>query len=106
MSRLRATCPVQGLHPSRHPASGPGNTSPAHAREAILDLLDMAIQALDLLGVEALAFALMALDAASSAQATFLLRVSSHLITSQAIALAFAGQISEHRRCLVKVSLP
>nr|XP_034371555.1 keratin-associated protein 15-1-like [Arvicanthis niloticus] len=46
------------------------------------------------------------LDVTSSAQATSLLRVSSHLITSQAIALAFAGQICEHPKCLMKVSLP
>lgn len=106
MSHLRATCPVWGLHPSRHPVSGPSSTSPARAREALPDLLDMAIQALDLLGLEALAFALRALDPTSTAQDSFLLRVFSHLTTSQATALAFAGQISEHPSCLMKVSLP
>jgi hypothetical protein len=97
---------VWGLHPSTHPVSGLSNTSPAPAREALPDLLDMAILALELLGLEALAFALRAVDPTSTVQDTFLLRVSSHLTTSQATALAFAGQISEHPGCLMKVSLP
>lgn len=95
-----------GPDPSRHPASGPSSTFPGPATEALLDLLDMAIRVLDLSGMGALAFTLRAVAPASTAQVTFLPRVSSRPITSQALALAFVGLVSEHPSCLMMVSAP
>lgn len=103
-SHLKTTHPVLGPDTSRHPASGPGSTSPAPAREALLALLDTAIQALGLMGMEALAFALRSMDPASTVQDSFPPRASNHLTTSQALALAFAGQLSEHSSCRLMVA--
>lgn len=100
-SHLKTTHHVPGPATSRHPVSGLSITSPGPAKEALLDLLDMAIPVLDLLGMEAVAFALRAVGLVSTAQVTFPPRVFSHLITSQALALAFAaGLLSENSRCL------
>lgn len=71
-----------------------------------MDLLDMAIPVLGLLGMEAVAFALRAVGLDSTAQVTFPPRVFSHLITSQALALAFADLLSEDSHCLRMVSAP
>ena len=95
---MKTTHHVPGPATSRHPVSGLSITSPAPAKEALLDLLDMAIPVLDLLGMEAVAFALRAVGLVSTAQVTFPPRVFSHLITSQALALAFAGLLSENSR--------
>ncbi|KAL1787775.1 hypothetical protein HispidOSU_008713 [Sigmodon hispidus] len=104
-SLWKVTHHVSEQDPSRHHASGPSSISPAPAMEALLDLLDMAM-VLDLLGMGALAFVLTAVGPASTAQVTFLPRVSSHLITSQALTLAFAGQLSKHPGCILMVSAP
>lgn len=103
---MKTTHPVQGPATSRHPVSGPSLTSPGPAKEALVDLLDMATPVLDLLGMEAVAFALRAVGPDSTAQVTFPPRVFSLLITSQALALAFAGLLSKKSHCLGVVCTP
>jgi hypothetical protein len=85
---------VWGSDPSRHPATTQKFSSfPVPTRQITLGLLDTAT--LELLVMEIVASHLLDVGPASTTQITFLLGVSSHLITNQPSALTFLDQATK-----------